>query len=119
MIQIDWFIRLVYMSIPIGSFDAKTHLSKYLERVRQGESFLISRNGKAIAELKPVGSKPKSLSQVIDACSDLRRRLAGELSAYDAAYLCVAELHGAVFLSINEGLRKIARQIGISVAELG
>jgi len=45
--------------------------------------------------------------------------LAGELSAYDAAYLCVAELHGAVFLSINEGLRKIARQIGISVAELG
>jgi predicted nucleic acid-binding protein len=45
--------------------------------------------------------------------------LARDLSAYDAAYLCLAELHGAVFLSLDEGLLKTARQIGIPTAEMG
>jgi prevent-host-death family protein len=75
---IDRSIKLVYMSFSIGSFDAKTHLSEYLERVRQGESFLISRHGKAIAELKPVGSKQENLAQILGNCSALRKRLAGE-----------------------------------------
>jgi predicted nucleic acid-binding protein len=45
--------------------------------------------------------------------------LTRDVSAYDVAYLCLSELHGAVFLSLDEGLRKTAQEIGIPVAELG
>ncbi len=39
----------------IGAYDAKTRLSELLERVVKGERFVITRHGKAIAELKPYG----------------------------------------------------------------
>ena len=38
----------------IGAYDAKTHLSKLLERVRRGERFVITKHGRPIAELGPV-----------------------------------------------------------------
>ncbi|HEX7879071.1 MAG TPA: type II toxin-antitoxin system prevent-host-death family antitoxin [Candidatus Eisenbacteria bacterium] len=37
----------------IGAFDAKTRLSELLERVRKGESFVITRHGHPIARLVP------------------------------------------------------------------
>jgi prevent-host-death family protein len=40
----------------IGAFEAKTHLSALLDRVARGESFIITKRGKAIAELKPAHS---------------------------------------------------------------
>lgn len=42
----------------IGAFEAKTHLSAILDHVSKGESFLITKHGKPIAELKPVMEKP-------------------------------------------------------------
>jgi prevent-host-death family protein len=82
---IDWYIKLVAMSLSIGSFDAKTHLSEYLERVKQGESFLITRHGKVIAELKPVGSMQESLAHILGNCSALRKRLAGERKTFSVS----------------------------------
>jgi len=38
----------------IGAFEAKTHLPKLIEKVRQGASFVITRHGNPIAELIPV-----------------------------------------------------------------
>jgi len=38
----------------IGAFQAKTHLSALLERVDRGQVFVITRRGRAIAELRPV-----------------------------------------------------------------
>lgn len=44
----------------IGAFEAKTHLSHLLERVAQGERFVITRHGKPVAELQPVApSRPR------------------------------------------------------------
>jgi prevent-host-death family protein len=44
----------------IGSFEAKTHLSRLLERVSAGEEFTITRHGKPIARLVPAaGARPK------------------------------------------------------------
>ena len=37
----------------IGAFEAKTHLPKLLDRVERGESLLITRHGKPVAELVP------------------------------------------------------------------
>lgn len=35
--------------------EAKTHLSRLLERVQAGERIVIARAGKPVAELRPVG----------------------------------------------------------------
>lgn len=37
----------------IGAYEVKTKLAEYLRRVEQGESFTITRHGKAIATLGP------------------------------------------------------------------
>jgi len=46
----------------IGAFEAKTHLSELLERVRRGQVYRISKRGRAVAELRPVpesGCRPR------------------------------------------------------------
>jgi antitoxin (DNA-binding transcriptional repressor) of toxin-antitoxin stability system len=44
----------------IGAFAAKTHLSAILEKVAKGQTFLITKHGKAIAEIKPVSQPAKA-----------------------------------------------------------
>ena len=39
----------------INVHEAKTHLSRLLERVEAGEEIVLARNGKAVARLVPVG----------------------------------------------------------------
>jgi len=44
----------------IGAYEAKTNLSKLLDDVaRRGETILIMKNGKPVAELRPVANRPK------------------------------------------------------------
>ena len=38
----------------VGAYEAKTHLSKLLERVEAGEEVIITRHGSAVAKLVPV-----------------------------------------------------------------
>jgi prevent-host-death family protein len=38
----------------IGAFEAKTRLSELLELVGQGRTFVITRRGRPVAELRPV-----------------------------------------------------------------
>jgi prevent-host-death family protein len=40
--------------IEIGAFEAKTHLSALLEKVRHGKTFFITKRGQPVAELRPV-----------------------------------------------------------------
>jgi len=44
----------------IGAFEAKTHLSSILEKVAAGQTFLITKRGKPVAELRPIAQEPKS-----------------------------------------------------------
>jgi prevent-host-death family protein len=37
----------------VGSYEAKTHLPRLLERVERGETIIITRHGKAVARLVP------------------------------------------------------------------
>lgn len=41
----------------VNVHDAKTHLSRLLERVEAGEDVVIARDGKPVARLVPVGAK--------------------------------------------------------------
>jgi prevent-host-death family protein len=43
----------------VNTHEAKTHLSRLLERVRQGEEIIIARGGKPVAKLVPVEEERK------------------------------------------------------------
>ncbi len=59
----------------VGAYEAKTHLSRLLERVAQGEWFTITKHGQPVAVLKPVSDREhRALSEVID---ELRRFRSG------------------------------------------
>lgn len=60
----------------IGAYEAKTHLPKLLERVEKGERFVITRHGRAVAELAPVGKRDeKSIRRAIGDLHSLRDEL--------------------------------------------
>lgn len=57
----------------VGAFEAKTHLSKLLERVAKGERFTIEKHGVPVAVLAPFRpSKRESAGQVIAALKEFR-----------------------------------------------
>jgi len=43
----------------VNIHEAKTHLSALLARVEKGEEIVIARNGKPVAQLKPIESAPR------------------------------------------------------------
>jgi prevent-host-death family protein len=43
------------MQNEVGAYEAKTHLPALLERVERGEQITITRHGKPIARLVPIG----------------------------------------------------------------
>lgn len=45
----------------IGAFEAKTHLSDLLEQVRRGRTFLITKRGLPVAELRPIPTPERRL----------------------------------------------------------
>jgi prevent-host-death family protein len=54
----------------VGAYEAKTHLPKLLERVEQGERFVITRHGRPVAELAPISRRdPEKIRKAI---ADLR-----------------------------------------------
>lgn len=53
----------------VGAFEAKTHLSRLLDRVARGETFTITKHGMPVARLVPVEDKPKP--DVVRAIDDL------------------------------------------------
>jgi prevent-host-death family protein len=48
----------------VGMHEAKTHLSKLVERAEAGEEVVIQRNGKPVARLVAVVEEPRSLASV-------------------------------------------------------
>ena len=44
----------------VNIHEAKTHLSKLLERVGQGEEVIIAKSGRPVARLVPVVERPRT-----------------------------------------------------------
>ena len=55
------------MSITVNIHEAKTHLSRLLERVMKGEQVIIAKAGKPIAILSPIQDAPAQRIPGIDA----------------------------------------------------
>ncbi|MDQ4106953.1 MAG: type II toxin-antitoxin system prevent-host-death family antitoxin, partial [Actinomycetota bacterium] len=47
------------MSTTVNVHEAKTHLSKLLERVVQGEEVVIAKSGRPVARLVPMIGRPE------------------------------------------------------------
>jgi prevent-host-death family protein len=74
----------------VGSYEAKTHLPRLLERVEQGETITITRHGKPVARLVPAaaGTAPRpEVVEVIEAMRVFQEReapvLGDDLSIHD------------------------------------
>ncbi len=67
----------------VGTFEAKTHLSTLLEEVERGEEITITRHGRAVARLVPVGTVSRDrLEDTVARLKSFRRgRRLGDLSA--------------------------------------
>jgi prevent-host-death family protein len=48
----------------VGMHEAKTHLSRLVERAETGEDVIIQRNGKPAVRLVPIVEEPRSLASV-------------------------------------------------------
>jgi prevent-host-death family protein len=46
------------MSTVVNVYDAKTQFSQLLNRVEGGEEIVIARNGRPVARLRPLSSRP-------------------------------------------------------------
>jgi len=69
----------------VGSFEAKTHLARLLARAARGESFVITKRGKAMASLVPPPSH--SSSNPGDVILDFRKKYAGQLGKFSVEML--------------------------------
>jgi prevent-host-death family protein len=60
----------------VGAFEAKTHLSELLDRVREGEKITITRHGVPAAMLVPVEETASKLThqEVVEGMRTLRKR---------------------------------------------
>ncbi len=55
------------MPAEIGAYEAKTHLPALLDRVARGERFTITKHGRPVARLVPVGrAGPDSRREAIE-----------------------------------------------------
>ncbi len=58
----------------IGAYEAKTQLPKLLERVQQGERFVIAKRGRPVAELVPAAAR--DAARIRETIAGMRERRA-------------------------------------------
>jgi prevent-host-death family protein len=72
------------LSQQIGIFEAKTHLSQILEKVQNGEDFIITKRGKPAARIVPIEEEKKmSRKEVIEEFRNLRKLYRGEPGSFN------------------------------------
>jgi len=59
----------------VGAYEAKTQLSKLLNRVAKGESITIEKHGVPVAVLRPVNAARSA--PVVDVIAEIKRSRAG------------------------------------------
>lgn len=57
----------------IGVYEAKTHLPRLLDEVERGEIITITRHGRPVARLVPLGGRRRSVQEAIAALEAFRQ----------------------------------------------
>lgn len=55
------------MTVTVNIHEAKTHLSRVLQRVMSGEELIIAKSGRSVARLSPIVERPATRVPGIDA----------------------------------------------------
>jgi len=72
------------MSQQIGAFEAKTHFARILDKAEQGEDFIITKRGKAVAKIIPFEKKPEmSRQEALEKLKDLRKLYRGKPGSFN------------------------------------
>ncbi|HET8523551.1 MAG TPA: type II toxin-antitoxin system prevent-host-death family antitoxin [Thermomicrobiales bacterium] len=59
----------------IGAYEAKTHFSRLLDEVSEGQTITITKHGRPIARLVPPGDQPQpSPGEAVAALREFRKR---------------------------------------------
>jgi len=61
------------MTLTVGAYEAKTHLSKLLAAVEKGETVVITRHGKEVAHLTPPPRRALTPAEAIEGLRELSR----------------------------------------------
>jgi prevent-host-death family protein len=61
----------------VGIFEAKTHFSALVEAARDGETIVITRNGKPVAQMVPMPTSDEEALQAMDRILSTRGKLRG------------------------------------------
>lgn len=59
----------------VGAYEAKTHLPRLLDRVARGESLIITRHGRPVAQLTPVATERELAQQAAARIMERRRHV--------------------------------------------
>jgi prevent-host-death family protein len=59
----------------VSAYEAKTHLPRLIRAVERGETVIITRHGKPVAQLGPVKDRREEVAEAIEDINRLRRQL--------------------------------------------
>ncbi len=57
----------------VGVYEAKTQISRLLDEVERGETVTITRHGRPVARLVPIGGRRRTVGEAIDAIREFRK----------------------------------------------
>lgn len=80
----------------VGIYEAKTHFAQLIERVERGERVIITKRGKAVAEVRPPGGAPSSdeFERAVARLEERRRNRPGKRRALTAGEILEARSEG-------------------------
>ncbi|MDR0457394.1 MAG: type II toxin-antitoxin system prevent-host-death family antitoxin [Treponema sp.] len=72
------------MTQRIGAFEAKTNFSQILNKTAQGNDFIVTRRGKAVAKIIPFEKKPEmTFKEAVDQLVEMRKLYRGKPGSFN------------------------------------
>jgi prevent-host-death family protein len=72
------------MTQQIGAFEAKTYFSKIISETEQGNDFIVTKRGKAVARIIPFEKEPEmTFKEAIEQLVEMRKLYRGEPGSFD------------------------------------
>jgi prevent-host-death family protein len=72
------------MTQQIGAFEAKTYFSKIISETEQGNDFIVTRRGKAVARIIPFEKEPEmTFKEAVEQLAEMRKLYRGEPGSFD------------------------------------
>ena len=66
------------LTLQIGAFEAKTNFSQILEKIVNGNTYIITRRGKPVAKIIPFKEKTISRKEAINTLREMRKLYNGK-----------------------------------------